>query len=129
VKCDTNDKCSDDDKDRNTPLIYAARYGNMEVVRVLLEGGSNVDRTDVHGNTALHWAAWFGHVDVRRLLLDWGAKVDPVNWHLNTPLNPLTPNLNASAQQRPAEVFKYGFIFLTLTLRKKILSHTLLHQI
>jgi hypothetical protein len=44
-------------------------------------------------------------------------------------LNPLTPDLNAPAQQRPAEVFKYGFLFLTLTLRKKIISHTLLHQI
>jgi hypothetical protein len=44
-------------------------------------------------------------------------------------LNPLTPDLNAPAQQRPAEVFKCGFLFLTLTLRKKIISHTLLHQI
>jgi hypothetical protein len=44
-------------------------------------------------------------------------------------INPLMPDLNAPAQQRPAEVFKYGFQFLTLTLRKKIVSHTLLHQI
>jgi hypothetical protein len=44
-------------------------------------------------------------------------------------VNPLTPELNAPAQQRPAEVFKYGFQFLTLTLRKKIISLTLLHQI
>jgi hypothetical protein len=43
--------------------------------------------------------------------------------------NSLTPDLNAPAQQLPAEVFKYGFLFLTLTLRKKIISLTLLHQI
>jgi hypothetical protein len=34
-------------------------------------------------------------------------------------INPLTPDLNAPEQQRPAEVFKCGFLFLTLTLRKK----------
>jgi hypothetical protein len=44
-------------------------------------------------------------------------------------INPLTPELNGPAQQRRAEVFKYGFLFLTLTLRKKIISHTVLHQI
>jgi hypothetical protein len=38
--------------------------------------------------------------------------------------NPLTPDLNAPAQQRPAEDFKYGFLFLTLTLRKKIITNT-----
>jgi hypothetical protein len=43
--------------------------------------------------------------------------------------NPLTPELNAPAQQRPAEVFKCGFLFLKLTLRKKIISHTLFLQI
>jgi hypothetical protein len=35
---------------------------------------------------------------------------------LFTFINPLTPELNAPAQQRRAEVSKYGFLFLTLTL-------------
>jgi hypothetical protein len=38
---------------------------------------------------------------------------------LKSNINPLTPDLNAPVQQCPAEVFKYGFLFVTLTLRKK----------
>jgi hypothetical protein len=34
-------------------------------------------------------------------------------------INPLTPDLNPPAQRQPAEVFKFGIQFLTLTLRKK----------
>jgi hypothetical protein len=33
--------------------------------------------------------------------------------------NPLTPDLNPLVQRQPAEVFKFGIQFLTLTLRKK----------
>jgi hypothetical protein len=43
--------------------------------------------------------------------------------------NPLTPDLNPPVQWQPAEVFKFGIQFLTLTLRKKIISHTLFLQI
>jgi ankyrin repeat protein len=49
------------------------------VVRVVLEGGANVERADTVQWNALHTAALYGHLDVCRLLLDWGAKVDPVN--------------------------------------------------
>jgi hypothetical protein len=43
-------------------------------------------------------------------------------------LNPLTLDLNPPAQRQPAEVFKFGIQFLTLTV-KKIISHTLFLQI
>jgi ankyrin repeat protein len=85
-KCGS-DNCTDDDNCRNTPLTYAAWYGHVEVVRVLLEGGANVDRADADGWTALHNAALDGHLDVCRLLLDWRAKVDPLNMRQNTPLH------------------------------------------
>jgi hypothetical protein len=45
------------------------------------------------------------------------------------PIIPLTPNLNPPAHRQPAEVFKFGFEFLMLALRKKIISHTLFLQI
>jgi ankyrin repeat protein len=58
----------------------------VEVVRVLLEGGADVERADAYQYTALHAAAWNGHLEVCRLLLDWRAKVDPVDKLKHTPL-------------------------------------------
>jgi death-associated protein kinase len=88
VKCDSNDNCTDyDDYYLRTPLIYAAKYGHVEVVRVLLDGGSNVDRANGYGSTALHVAAAYGRLDVCRLLLDWGAKVDRLDKSQDTPLH------------------------------------------
>jgi ankyrin repeat protein len=84
--CD-NDTCTEDDEYRNTPVTNAAWYGNMAVVRVLLESGGNVERSNGFRNTALHLAALKGHLEVCRLLLDWGAKVDPLNVWQYTPLH------------------------------------------
>jgi ankyrin repeat protein len=83
----SNDNCTSDDGYRYTPLTYAAEYGHVEVVRVLLEGGANVDRAEAYQHTALHLVAHKGHLDVCRLLLDWGAKVDHMNVFKSTPLH------------------------------------------
>jgi len=85
-KCN-NDTCTTDDGHRSTPLIHAAANGRVEVVRVLLEGGANVERVNAYQRTALYIAASHGHLEVCRLLLDWGAKVDPVDWLKETPLH------------------------------------------
>ena len=60
-----------------TGLIVGARDGEAEVVRVLLEGGADVDkaRTD-NGATPLYMAAENGHEAVVRLLVERGADVD-----------------------------------------------------
>ena len=54
-----------------TPLIWAARYGNEEVVRLLLRKKHiRPDQQDAnHGRTALSWAAGNGHEGVVRLFL------------------------------------------------------------
>ena len=54
-----------------TPLIWAARYGNEEVVGLLLrEKHIQPDQPDTnYGRTALSWAAENGHEGVVRLLL------------------------------------------------------------
>jgi ankyrin repeat protein len=82
-----NDSCTEDDEGRDTPLTYAASYGHVEVVRLLLEGGANVDSADGYQRTALYLAASYGLLDVCRLLLEWGAKVNHLNKWENTPLH------------------------------------------
>ena len=58
-----------------TALILAARAGKDGVVRILLDGGSDVDAVDGLGNTALHvgfsraWeVGWGGGVRGRELI-------------------------------------------------------------
>jgi len=55
-----------------TPLIWAARYGNEEVVRLLLRKKHiQPDQQDAnHQRTALSWAAGNGHEGVVRLFLE-----------------------------------------------------------
>jgi ankyrin repeat protein len=83
----TNDNCTGDFILRDTPLIYAAIFGHVEVALVLLEGGANVESANAYRSTALHQAAWNGYLDMCRLLLDWGAKVDPLDEWRETPLH------------------------------------------
>ncbi len=39
-----------------TPLIWAARAGNLKITKLLIEKGANVHDTDNDGNDALHYA-------------------------------------------------------------------------
>ena len=82
----TNDRCTTDDIFDDTPLITAARNGHVELVRVLLEDGANVETVNNFQETALHRATYYGQLEVCRLLLDWGAKVDPLDILRDTPL-------------------------------------------
>lgn len=60
-----------------TPIILAATHGRMDVIKLLLENGSNIDaRYQVWGN-AVQAAATRGEREAMILLLEHGAKVDP----------------------------------------------------
>lgn len=67
--------------DSETPLITAASYGDVEVARVLIEAGANLDATaspaagGVPGSTALRHAAVFGMTAVVDVLVAAGAHV------------------------------------------------------
>lgn len=69
-----------------TPLDYAASFGNAEMARALLDGGARIDYRDKFGGTALHWAAQAGHADMVTLLVQAKAPVDAINKQGITPL-------------------------------------------
>jgi ankyrin repeat protein len=62
----------------NTPLWFAAQgpRSGLEVARLLINAGAEINARGEHGRTALHIAAAWGHLDVVQLLLAHGA--DPV---------------------------------------------------
>nr|BAX76612.1 transient receptor potential cation channel subfamily A member 1 [Patiria pectinifera] len=63
-------------KDKQSPLHFAARYGRFNTCKQLLDsniGPNIINETDSEGMTALHIASWFGHYRVVKLLMFKGA--------------------------------------------------------
>ena len=60
-----------------TPLFRAAQKGHVEVVKMLLDAGAEIEKT-TSGITPLCWAADSGKTDVVKLLLERGANVNAI---------------------------------------------------
>ena len=89
--------------DGNTPLFSAARYGDSEMVRVLLDYKADVNARNENGWTPIHDVSAGTHnilhnipqsrPDVTRLLLEHGADVDTLNMDYDyTPLHVAASN-------------------------------------
>lgn len=66
-----------------TPLMLAAINNHLELAKVLIERGADVNKP---GWTPLHYAATRGHRDMMRLLLDNEAYIDSESDNGTTPL-------------------------------------------
>lgn len=75
-------------------LHDAARSGNVEECRRLLDGGHQPSAFDELGKTPLHHAAEAQHLEVMKLLLDSGANVNAHDERVigNTPLGEVAGN-------------------------------------
>jgi ankyrin repeat protein len=69
-----------------TPLMYAARQGNLDAVRTLLDGGADINAVNGDKSTALLLATINGRFDVAKLLVDRGADVKLASMEGATPL-------------------------------------------
>ena len=69
------------------PIHSAARNGNLNRVRTLLNRGVPVNARNAYGFTPLHKAASGGHVNVVKELLRRGAHVNPRTHQGYTPLH------------------------------------------
>jgi ankyrin repeat protein len=57
-----------------TALLFAARDGQMEAARALLEGGADINQVSASEKTSpLVMAIMNGHFDLAKFLIDWGA--------------------------------------------------------
>lgn len=69
----------------DTELIEAVRTGNPDLVRALIQSGSDVNQQDEQGWTPLNWASGRGHPEIVKLLVESGADVFKVGRDLRTP--------------------------------------------
>ena len=57
----------------NTPIHYAATYGNTDAIKELVDFGADVNVPNNVGNTPLHNASFRGHLSSVKALLGCGA--------------------------------------------------------
>jgi hypothetical protein len=63
-------------KDGRTPLMWALRNGQLEVVEWLVSVGADVNSTNKSGTNMLQWAIWGGHIPAIQYVLD-NSALDP----------------------------------------------------
>src|SRR5262249_5652511 len=78
-----------------TPLLFAARQGSLETVRVLIAAGANVSRPAADTSSPLLVAIQNGHYDIARLLIENGADPNQANNKNWTPLYLAVANRDA----------------------------------
>ena len=68
------------------PLVAAAKNGDLDALRALIQQRADVNAADDDGTTALHWASHLDDLDSAGLLLRAGANVNAANDLGATPL-------------------------------------------
>lgn len=69
-----------------TPLHYAAYTGQLDVVKLLISHGADINQVYNDGIVALHMAANQGHLDIVEFLIDKGADINQRTENGNTAL-------------------------------------------
>ena len=99
-----------EDLSGSTPLIVAATFGQVEVTRILIKAGAELNARNNSGGTALHVACFYCQPEVVELLLNEGADPERLNnWQL-TPLEVATCEFNAELE----EVYRHSYGSLNL---------------
>jgi ankyrin repeat protein len=69
-----------------TPLLYAARDGKLDAVKLLLAAGADVNEVEANDITVLLMAIGNNRMDVARFLIQNGADINRADWYGRTPL-------------------------------------------
>ena len=88
----------------STPLHFASFNGDVEVVRFLVEHGTDATAQDKNGSTPLHFASKNGHVEVMQFLVEHGAHPTAQNKYGSTPSHLASTNVTDYGPTRGATV-------------------------
>lgn len=92
-----------------TPLMEAASAGHVDIIRLLISHGADVNAQSSTGNTPLMYACAGGHVAAVKELLTHGANVEDHNENGHTPLMEAA----SAGHVEVAKVILYFFFFLS----------------
>ena len=76
-----------DNQFHELPIHMAAKTGNLEILRILIEAGTPVDAGDCDNSTALGIAGMRKHTEMVTFLLEQGANVNHRDRKADTPLS------------------------------------------
>ena len=65
-----------EDSLKQTPIFYAARDGNTNIISYLASRGENFNRADKYGQTPIYYAIREGNINCTQLLINLGANFD-----------------------------------------------------
>ena len=75
------------DKDGKTALHHVAYSEQLEIAKLLIENGADINFTNKNIFSPLHQAAWYGHVEIAVFFLGSGAKINNKDSQGRTPLD------------------------------------------
>jgi len=77
----------DEEDDGKTPLHMTIENGQIEITKMLIDAGADLNVQDEYGITPIHWAVLHGDEDVLRMLIELKADLNKPDIEGNTPLN------------------------------------------
>ena len=103
-----------------TPLVLAARQGNLDAVKVLAENGADLNKAAGDGSTAMLVAIQNGHYNVARYLVEKGADINKANEKGWTPLYLAVKHRNLETGTIPVPNQNQAFDFIKLLMDRDL---------
>ena len=63
-------------ENQGNELAQAAKIGDADTIKLLIEAGTDLNILGPEGKTALHFAAWNDHASIIKIMIEQGANVD-----------------------------------------------------
>lgn len=67
--------------------MFAASYGDKDIINEIVKYGNGIDKTDINGQTALHLAVWHNKYDLVKELIRLNANPNIKDNDSRTPID------------------------------------------